>query len=203
VRVERIHSHYEERIREDRDSFDILDWGSRDSQLRRFDVLCDVLRNAGLDTVPFSLLDVGAGLTDLAGHLQERRFECAYVGADITPGIAREAKRRFPERQILLTDVLTAPPFQAGAVDATFCSGVFNLDLGNNLGFVAGALPALFGLARTVAVANFLHARTSDRYPHCFYYDPEEVIARVPPEARCVQLIDDYLENDFTLAIWH
>ncbi len=218
---ERIRRHYDRRVEPDRPSYDILDWASAGDQFRRFEVFLDAVagRRPPARRIPgkiphhaapgrktawegAAVLDVGCGLTDFAGFLERAGFNTRYVGVDIAPGILREAHRRFPDRSLVRTDVFAAAPFRAQSFDFSVCSGIFNLRLGNNELFVARALPALLQLTRTCVAANFLHARTRRKYPHCFYYDPQAVLQTVLPVAAEVWLYDDYLENDFTLLLW-
>lgn len=200
-RVHRIRRHYEPRISPHRETFDILDWSSRESQQTRFAVLLRVLRRECPPEQPPRLLDVGCGLTDLAGFLEAQRFPVCYLGADITPALLAEAHRRSPDRRVVAADVFAASPFRPRAFDACYCSGVFNLSLGNNDTFAVEALPRLLALASRFAVANFLHCRTARKYVHCHYFDPVVLGAAMTRLGLRVELIDDYLENDFTLVL--
>ena len=200
-RVHHIRRHYEARISPHRETYDILDWSSRESQEARFRVLREVLAHTRPAVWPLHLLDVGCGLTDLAAFLETSRLNVRYVGADITLAILREARRRSPQRCLLAADVFSASPFAARAFDVCYCSGVFNLSLGNNDDFALAALPRLLALARHAAVANFLHCRTRVKYAHCHYFDPARLSAALAQRGLQVTLVDDYLENDFTLVL--
>lgn len=203
-KVNRIRSHYSRRVAPDRENYDILDWGCREAQEARFDVLLRAI--AALQpsvSSPFSLLDVGCGMTDLATYLETRHGNdhCRYVGVDITWEILSEAARRFPGRRILQGDVFGAAPFLPGSFDAVFCSGVFNLRLGNNADFALRAIPQLAAQSRRLVVANFLHVRTSRKYAHCYYFDPEWLTGKLAGTCRRMTVVDDYLENDFSLIV--
>jgi ubiquinone/menaquinone biosynthesis C-methylase UbiE len=200
-RLHRIRRHYEARVTPQRETYDILDWSSREAQEVRFAVLLAVLRQTFAAGRELRLLDVGCGLTDLAAFLDRHRFPVRYVGADITLGVLSEARRRSPQRRLLAADVFSAPPFAAQAFDVAYCSGVFNLSLGNNNDFALAALPRLLNLAGTIAVANFLHCRCRRKHEHCHYFDPETLRAAMAQRGLSVTLIDDYLENDFTLVL--
>ena len=200
-RIQRIRRHYEARVAPQRETYDILDWSSRDSQEVRFAVLLKVLQHSFPAGQEVRLLDVGCGMTDLAAFLDRHRVPGRYIGADITLGVLAEARRRSPQRTLLAADVFTAPPFAPHAFDVTYCSGVFNLNLDNNNDFALAALPRLLELARTVAVANFLHCRCRRQYEHCHYFDPDALCTAMEQCGLNVTLIDDYLENDFTLVL--
>jgi SAM-dependent methyltransferase len=200
-RLHRIRRHYEARVTPHREPHDILDWSSRESQERRFQVLVDVLRQTfPVATVP-RLLDVGCGMTDLASYLEGHGTPVRYVGADVTLAILTEARRRHPQRLLLAADAFAAPPFAPRSFDVCYCSGVFNLNLGNNDAFASEALPRLLDLANRIAVANFLHRRCPHKYEHCHYFDPEVLSREMSRRGLRVVLVDDYLENDFTLVL--
>ena len=205
-RTDRIRAHYETRVDPACESHDILDWGSREAQFARFQVFYDVLVSAELHSLPAAqtLLDVGCGLCDLRTFLWTREVYCRYVGVDITPTILQEAHRRHPDTSILLADVFQEAPFRDRTFTTVFCSGTLNLRLDNNEAFADIALRAMIGLASRLVVVNFLHQRTVRKYEHCHYYCPDEIhriAAANAPEGTVIRLIDDYLANDFTVAI--
>ena len=233
LKVKRIRAHYEKRVCPERESYDLLDWGSREGQEARFQVLCDVLRarlpadvgpepcvkrpcrrrtpsgaaaheqgiGARTGAERALLLDVGCGLTDLRSFLEERCLPVRYIGTDITWAVLAEARRRHACRAICQADVFAMSPFAPRTFDVAFCSGVFNLRLGNNFAFAVRALSRLGELAGNCVVANFLHIRNARKYPHCYYFDPEKLCAAVRPCFADIAVIDDYLDNDFTLVL--
>ena len=205
MRLDRILDHYHSRIDPTRESFDVLDWGSRTEQEARFRVLRDALFEEGIADPSagreLSILDVGCGLGDLHGFLGEHVDELRYVGVDISPALLREARTRRRDTHFVLADVFRAPPFRARQFDIVFCSGVFNLKLGNNEEFAAAALPRLYDLCARAVMVNFLHERTQERYEHCWYYSPRQLVAALPERMRHVRVIDDYLDKDFSLLV--
>ena len=200
-RAEQIRRHYEPRVDATRENHEILDWGTREGQLARFRVLGDALERESAPAPMPTLLDVGCGMTDLAGYPHERGLSVRYVGVDLTFAVIREALRRYPGRQLAQADVFTHSPFRPGSVDVSYCSGVFNLRLDNNREFVLAAVPALLALSNRLVVVNMLHIRTPAKYPHCVYFDPDDMAARFAEHAASVRIVDDYLINDFTLIL--
>ncbi|MCK4603030.1 MAG: class I SAM-dependent methyltransferase [Phycisphaerae bacterium] len=189
-----IRSHYEWRISRLRENHDILDWADAESQAARFSVLVE-----NVDPDGKSLLDVGAGLGDLASFLEQRKISVGYTGVDLLEKMVAEARRRHPDAKFLCADVFTNDCFKPGSFDVVFCSGIFNLNLGNNLLFLPGAIRRLLGLSRDWVVFNLLHKRAAHREEKYFHYDPAEVLAILEPLPCQMRIIDDYLPNDFTL----
>jgi SAM-dependent methyltransferase len=195
-RTRAIHDYYEHRIRALRAGHRIVDWASRHSQEARFRVLVEAADLEGK-----SLLDVGCGAGDLLGYLRRLRIGADYTGVDLIEKMVRAARRRHPGGRFLRADVFAEAPFPANSFDVVFCSGTFNLNLGNNRAFLASALPRLLRLCRRCLVVNLLHARAAagvqEQY---FHFDPEQVMAlarALPCEA---ELIEGYLPNDFTVV---
>jgi SAM-dependent methyltransferase len=192
--IDRIRAYYERRIRPGRASHDVLDWASARSQQKRFAVLADNVPLRGR-----SLLDVGCGLGDLAAFLDERQIPTDYTGVDVLAKMVDACRRRLPDHRFVQADVFAGNGVEPGRFDVTFCSGTFNLNLGNNLEFLPTALDALFALAREHVVFNLLHVRARRRGGRYFFYDPQEVLTLVRRHPCEVRLLDDYLPNDFTV----
>jgi len=151
---------------------------------------------------PASLLDAGCGLADLLPFLESRGQRVRYVGADLTPAILKEARRRQPDADLVLTDLFAAPPFLPETFDVVFASGIFNLNLGNNDAFVQRAVPALARLAAGCVVANFLHAGAPVKHAHCHYYEPVPLMAALAGAGCRIDCREGYLDHDFTLVVW-
>jgi SAM-dependent methyltransferase len=190
-----IKQHYEPRILPGRPHFEILDWADAQSQRLRFEVLAAHVGLAGK-----SLLDVGCGLGDLYGFLLERGLTVDYTGVDISEKMIQHARRAHPGGHFLAADLFAKNPFGRKRFDVAFCSGTFNLNVGNNISFLPTALRQLFGLSRRALVFNLLHRRARRQHPHCVYYEPGEIL-KIVKHFRCkVEVIDDYLHNDFTVV---
>ena len=189
-----IHAHYEPRISPDRENYDILDWSDAASQEARFKALADNVPLAGR-----ALLDVGCGLGDLLIYLERRGLPVEYTGVDIVEKMVQAARDQHPEARFVHADLFADDPFGDERFDVVFCSGIFNLDLGNNRQFLPAALARLVEFARGHLVFNLLHGRAHARHEHCVYYDPDEVISQLRHLAGDVRVVDDYLHNDFTV----
>ena len=195
---QRIRRHYEPRITAGRANYDILDWASPQSQRARFEVL---VRHVEL--AERSLLDIGCGLGDLLGFLRDRRIDVRYTGVDILDKMVAAARDRHPDGLFLHADIFYPQPhqpvFEPASFDVTFCSGAFNLNLGNNAQFLPHAVAEMIRLARHTAVFNLLHYRTPQQDDTYFYFDPKNIPSLVAGLDVTVQIIDDYLHNDFTV----
>ncbi len=191
-----IHRHYEPRILPGRENFDVLDWGDAGAQRKRFGVLVDHVPLAGK-----TLLDVGCGLGDLWAYLKERDVDVQYTGVDLIEKMIAAARRQHDDAAFVCGDIFAGEPPKIGTVDVVFCSGAMNLELGNNREFLPLAMRRMLDLAREAVVVNLLHVRTPepDKYDHCAYYDPADVLAGLADLPCDAHVVDDYLPNDFTV----
>ena len=194
-RREAIRKHYEHRIRPDRESYQVLDWLSPASQRTRFEVLA-----REVDLEGRSLLDVGSGLGDLWAFLKERGIRASYTGVDILEDMVAEASRRHPAAEFVLGDIFRADLFGDRRFDVVFCSGAFNLNLGNNREFLPAAVRRMAERAREYVVFNLLHARCPASDPRYAHYDPREVVEDIAGEQLDIRVVEDYLPNDFTVV---
>jgi SAM-dependent methyltransferase len=195
-KIDDIKKHYQPRISPHLANFEVLDWAGPEAQQARFDVLTRQVDLSG----EVSLLDVGCGLGDLLAHLRKASLEVDYTGVDIVPEMLGLARQGHPGARFVQADIFGDSSALAGEkFDVVYCSGALNLNLGNNMQFLARALPRMVSHAQEYAVVNFLHARRPVEDARYFAYQPSDVTAILKPLCRCVKLVDDYLPNDFTL----
>ena len=202
-RIASIRAHYEHRISPQAPPYQVLDWSSHDSQHARFGVLA-----GNVDLAAKTLLDVGCGLGDLWGYLKSCGVDARYTGVDILEKMVAAAGQRHSDARFVCADLFgdsaaitekTERTFEPGSFDVVFCSGIFNLNLGNNHDFLARGLARLLELARSHLVFNLLHSRAQTADSRYFHYDPHTVMSMLESLPCSVKLIDDYLPNDFTL----
>ena len=193
-RKDQIRRHYEPRIGGNLPHHQVLDWASAKSQLARFEIFA---RNVPLQDK--SLLDVGCGLGDLLTYLNSLGLGVRYTGVDLLEKMVQAARRNHPGHDFVQGDIFHATPFKPASFDVVFCSGAFNLNLGNNERFLPIAVATMLELARVYAVFNLLHSRAAGQEQTYFYYHPDEVREMLRNHPCQVRIIDDYLHNDFTV----
>ena len=190
------HNHYQPRVDKELDNYEILDWGDKNAQFKRFEIL-----SQNIDFTGKSLLDIGCGLGDLYRHLLAvENIPKSYTGTDLVPNMVELAKEQQPNCNFVCCDVFSEPPAPK-RFDTIYCSGVFNLRTKNNMQYLHYATERSLNLTHddSKVVFNFLHHRTTKQYDHCFYYNPDEVKAIIENYYQSVEIIDNYLINDFTI----
>ncbi len=190
----KIQQHYLPRLANHSESFKILDWASAASQQRRFEILAEHVPLAGR-----SLLDVGCGVGDLYGFLSDRSIEADYTGVDILEDMVTEAKCRNPNGRFECVDIFSGTTPTGATFDVVFCSGTFNLNVGNNLEFLPTAIARLLELTQGTLAFNLLHDSMPGQEKEYAYYDPQKIIELLEGRVSQIRLLDDYLPNDFTI----
>ena len=198
-KIDKIKKHYQPRIVPGRANYDVLDWARPETQRVRFQVLTESVVLNDKQAVKM-LLDVGCGLGDLMGFLKNKGLEVDYTGVDVLEEMLIRARETYPDERFVKADIFCDESALAGEMfDIVFCSGALNLNLGNNVEFIRTALPRMLTHAKEFMVVNFLHSRIPTFSSKYFAYKPEEVIDIIQPSCKTLRLVDDYLENDFTL----
>ena len=172
-----------------------LGWQSKRSQRRRFAVLSEVgpLTNT-------RVLDIGCGVGDLYAYLLRRRIRVAYTGFDILSEMVAHARRRYPEAQFEVRDVLQG--LGPERFDYVLCSGAFNVNFGRNVAAVQEVLRDLLRCCTRGVAINFLSTRAHQRDAILFNYDPETLFAYCQTLTPHARLLEGYLPNDFTLYLY-
>jgi SAM-dependent methyltransferase len=189
----RLKAHYEPRIERFSESYRVLDWEDPVSQRKRFQILVQNVPLAGK-----SLLDVGCGLGDLYAFLGERTPTVDYTGVDILEKMVQEARRRHPRGRFLCRDIIGEAAWRPKGFAVLFCSGIFNLKIGDNAALLRRALKRFFAVTRETVVFNLLDERSPDRDERYCYFAQRQVRDMLRPYDCEIQIIGDYLPNDFT-----
>ncbi len=181
-----------------------LFWSDKTVQELRFDILLQCgLRSAD------SVLDVGCGFGDLGAYLQQKNRQVAYTGIDISPELLAEGKRQYPDLTLIEADLLDFNP-KPQSFDFVLLSGVLNRHFMGNNGaesardYAFTVISTMFKTCRKGIAFNLLDARhewTAKRWDLQSFH-PDEITHFISKLTDNYQLIDDYLENDFTLYVW-
>ena len=187
---------YESLLREHGETFRALDWGSRKSQQKRFDVLAGIGITAG-DRV----LDVGCGLADLNAWLIEHRPGVEYSGIDLTPGMVERARSRFPNAKIL-NQTIFDQDLSIGPFDYLIASGIFFLRKENPKEYMQSTVIKMFNSSTRGIAFNSLSTWANHKVDGEFYADPVDVLDFCRKLSPYVVLRHDYHPADFTVYVY-
>jgi cyclopropane fatty-acyl-phospholipid synthase-like methyltransferase len=195
-----IKNYYEPNLKADLPDYMILGWESREAQFQRFRILTD---NINLDN--HKILDVGCGLGSLLEHLKEVHEAPDYTGVDILEHMIEKAKKAHPEAVFLHLDIFAQESFEKNQFNTIYSSGIFNIDMGNNSGFLKDAIKLFLKLADKYIVFNLLHNNSPDKDETYFYFHPCEVVKMIEvlndKSLKSIKIVEHYLKNDFTMIL--
>jgi trans-aconitate methyltransferase len=173
-----------------------LGWRGPESQTTRFDVLLNV---GDLDGR--SVLDVGCGFGDLRGLLHRRGIRCEYTGIDHMPEFISHATARYgalPSTRFLLGDFARDLLPRA---DYVLASGAFGYR-SSEPDFHLRVIRKLAGTANIALAFNMLDATKFPRHALLVGHDRYQVVSHCRALSPKIQVIDRYLEDDFTVFLY-
>ena len=171
-----------------------LDWGSREGQLLRFQILCEIGNLAGS-----RVLDVGCGLGDLAAWLEERNLSVDYTGLELTPELLAEAERLHPSRRFIQGSVLDPDVLAGESFDYVFASGIFYSYPEDGDAWLEAAVTQMWQWARIGLAFNTLSVWAEHPEPGEYYADPARVLTFCHRLSPWVALRHDYHPRDFSI----
>lgn len=198
-RIEVLKKHYEPRIAKYSDNSKVLDWENEDAQYKRFAAMTDNIDLAGR-----SLLDIGCGCGDLYEWFERQNIDADYSGVDILDKMVDRAKETAPRAAFFCADIFDEDFNCRGELcrenfDITYTSGIFNLNVGNNEAFLRKAIPVIAKMSKEAFVFNLLDPSSPDKDDDYFYFKPDAAIELASAFAERIELIQGYLDNDYTL----
>lgn len=194
---ERTAAHYRRLWHAHGHSHQALDWGSAESQARRFDVLADGLLRAGQ-----RVLDVGCGLAHFADWLDAHGHQVDYTGIDLTPEFVQQARQRHPARQFICGSVLDPTVLPDAHFDVVVASGLFYTYPEGGSAWMHAVIDRLWRWTDGVLAFNALSQWAPTREPHEFYADPVAALTHCATLSSRLELRHDYHPRDFTMRLW-
>ena len=187
---------YRSLLSEHGDSFLSLDWGSKESQIKRFEILADIGINDG-----DSLLDVGCGLADFNEWLKKFRPGVNYSGIDITPEMIIRARTRFPDDDFINASIFDVE-LPEKKYDFVVASGIFFFRKEKPLEYMLQVINNMFRLCKKGIAFNSLSVWAKNKTDGEFYADPFEVIDYCRTLSPFIDLRHDYHLGDFSVYIY-
>ncbi len=172
-----------------------LFWSTRGVQKARFKALTGIGVARG-----DSLLDVGCGFGDLDSWLSSRKKTVQYTGIDISPDILMRAGEMMPARNLHCGELFDFQ-WPESSFDWVLLSGTLNWNLYDKGDYARRSIARMFELARKGVAFNLL----DERYINPLYldglvaYDVQTMLAFCRTITTKCELVEGYLDNDFTI----
>ncbi|WP_010250620.1 class I SAM-dependent methyltransferase [Acetivibrio cellulolyticus] len=192
-----IEAYYKPNMGKGLPDFKVLGWESKEAQDMRFETL-----RANVDLKNKKVLDVGCGLGNLLEYLNSNGINVEYTGVDIIEDMIESVKQKNLIGEFYCMDIFKQHHFESRSFDVIYTSGIFNLNMGNNMEFLMRALGCFINLSKSIIAFNLLDKNSPGKEDIYYYYDPEEVAAmmeRQYPQIKNIKIVRGYLNNDFTI----
>lgn len=187
--------HYEDLLKRHGDSYKALDWGSRESQIRRFQVLAEIGISSG-DTV----LDVGCGLADFHSWLQLNIPGVIYSGIDISSAMIVQAAKKYPNAPLFVGTIFNEDLI-CDSYDYIVASGIFTMRQNRPFDYLSTCVAKMFSRSRKGTAFNCLSTWGNTSTPNEFKADPLLVLRECQSLADYATLRHDYHSGDFTIYL--
>ncbi|MDT8377038.1 MAG: class I SAM-dependent methyltransferase [Mariprofundaceae bacterium] len=169
-----------------------LYWSSCEIQEIRFRILAEIGIRSG-----DSVLDVGCGFGDFRQWFEKRYGRIDYTGIDLSPDLLAEAGRRHAGARFFEGDLFDMD-FDSRSFDWVILSGAMNENLHDDGAYARMVIEQMYVLCRKGVAFNLLdarHLKAHDLQSH----QPEEILTWCRTLSPDCTLVDDYLDNDFTI----
>lgn len=170
-------------------------WNDKRSQEARFAAVCRV---GDLDGM--SVLDVGCGLGDLCGYIENRFQNVQYAGIDINPRYIERARQAYPSAHFEVVDFNT---YEGKPADYVFASGVFAIKIPDHKKLYFEQIKRMFALARKGIAFTMLNVAQHADDEIYAAYSIDEVRELCLTMTDDVAVYQDYLPHDFTVVVRH
>ncbi|WP_231109604.1 class I SAM-dependent methyltransferase [Vibrio nigripulchritudo] len=171
----------------------ILGWSSEQTQFARFSVF-----EKSLNLRDKSILDLGCGYGDLVHFLRVKQPIKHYTGIDFHKSFIKQAKLNADDSMRFLHGNFAQ--MRLPVHDITIASGSLNYR-SNNKNYLPTVIRAGFSASREAFGFNLLDSDyfREDRLLQA--YDPKEVLSICRNLTDDVEIIRDYMEEDFTIIM--
>ncbi|MBU0975733.1 MAG: class I SAM-dependent methyltransferase [Patescibacteria group bacterium] len=170
-------------------------WKDEISQYARYKVLADI---GDLDNC--SVLDVGCGLGDLSFYLRNRFKNIKYEGFDIVPEMVENAKKKYPDEKFNLSDI---DDYRKGSFDYVFAAGVFTHKIEDFKKKYLHVIRKMYEVSKKGSAFNMLRSGGHIDNELYIVYNPYEIETMCKEFCSKVELMLDYLPQDFTVYLRH
>ena len=172
-----------------------LGWKNKESQLKRFEVLASV---ANLNKSV--ILDAGCGYGDLKAYLDNQFIELDYIGVDQMPEFIDKAKKIYhgiPNTHFIAGDF---SKFNFKNIDYVLASGALSYRC-ERYEYYRETIIHMFNIAKKGIAFNMLDALSFPKHSLLKGHDKTEVLKFCKKLSSQAKIIEDYLENDFTVVL--
>ncbi len=183
---------YLENLKENSDSHLSVQWGSKESQYKRFEVLHKIADDFNESRV----LDVGCGIGHFWDFISLNNFQGQYLGIDLLGEMILQAKTRHPDVEFQNKNI---EDIEFNAFDYIVMSGIFTFA---NQSIFEKMLAESFHISQKGMTFNALSTWATQKEEGEFHVDPLKTLEFCSKITPRVVLRHDYLPHDFTIYMY-
>lgn len=173
-------------------------WDDPQTQYLRF---YELVKHLDLNDSRKTLLDLGCGNGELYKFLNFLGYRGRYIGYDINEMLLAQARKRFQGIDVQCRDILVEDISQR--FDRVVLSGLFNVNVGQNLDWVHAFLKKMYELSSEVIVFNLISTHVNFRNEEMFYVDPAEMLAFcIENLSKRTTLVHHSMPYNYTVAVF-
>ena len=168
-------------------------WTTQRDQERRFRVLTMVDELQGC-----SVLDVGCGLGDLYKYFLKNEIDVEYTGIDIVPEFIEVAQKKYLSADFECRDIFEVEK----KYDFVLASGSLSFKVADNQTYYLDMIKRMYQQCRIATAFNMLDRKMHIDDETYAAYSPEEIADFCDGIAGHVEIVTDYLPQDFTIYLF-
>jgi len=188
-----------------------LYWSGREIQEIRFRIIMGILPSVSeFRHQSWSVLDVGCGFADLSVYLKNHGYSPNYCGIDVSPSMVLGAKSMYPRLEVFEGE-LADFPFEEAKFDYVMLSGALNEVVETEIEgtaeqqgeYAKSVIQNMYKVCRKGVAFNLLNKQNSwvKTRADLQSFMAEDVVEFCKSFSENVELVQGYLENDFTIFL--
>lgn len=190
--LERTKEVYLEKLKKNSDSHLSVQWGSKESQYKRF----EILQKISADFNESRILDIGCGIGHFWDFINQNNFQGQYLGIDLLNEMVLQAKKRHPNVEF---SNINMENIESDTFDYLIMSGVFTFA---NQSIFEKLLTDAFHISQKGLACNVLSTWAGQKEEGEFHADPIKTLEFCSKLTSKIALRHDYLPHDFTIYMY-
>lgn len=191
-----IKKYYNNLVEQYGDSYKSCDYGSKQSQEKKFKIFLDFFNNGSINAL--DLLDVGCGTGEFYSYIKQKFNDIKYEGIDLSDKMVNLCKSKHDVNLFKQANVLD----YINQKDYIIANGIFYLICSHQEKNMRTLIRYMFSICRIGLAFNSLSSWAEKKEEREFYADPVKILKFCSQLTNKVVLRHDYLPHDFTIYMY-
>ena len=169
--IEKSNKIYDQRVDKYKINSRSVLWDDSQRQYFRF---YELVKNLDLNSTNKTIVDIGCGNGELFKFLNFIGYRGKYTGYDVNSKLISQAKMRFNKMDFVERDIMSIR--QRRRFDYVLMSGLFNINVGQDMEYVYGFIKKMFNMCNEVTTFNAVSTHVNFKEDSLFYIDPSSLL---------------------------